>query len=239
MKILQIAILLLFYVAFASCSTFQRQKVRWGTELSEAKNPTEKFPSVRRIALDRFTAKPANFAGFTSENFTNNLRFFLLKEEIDVVIQESLSVSKTQDQTSQTSASAPAGASSASSNPSATTSSLLSAAPPLSSDSGEKPFELSKETIQKACALAKCDLYIDGYIYEKKTGNILDEQFTTGIFVRIYSSSGSLVGQVKVNSSAPTEIFENNSTLAEMVAGRLASLIGRETNSGFKWKFWE
>ncbi|TGL64204.1 lipoprotein [Leptospira sarikeiensis] len=216
------------------CSTYQTTKLRYTAEILEAKNPAEKQTSVRRIAVNKFQTRPASFSTFAGENFTNNLRFYLMKEGIETLIQEI--PAETKQASSNTSNSTEGIGNTIGPAPS-TTPTMFSSNVFL--ESGEKPIELPKESIQKACSLVKCDLYIDGYIYEKRMGNILDEEITTGIFVRLYSQTGILLGQVKVSSSATMEIFQNNSVLAEMLAEKISNGIGYSNRSGFKWKFWE
>ncbi|TGL32558.1 lipoprotein [Leptospira koniambonensis] len=224
--------LCIFFVLLTiSCSSYQITKVRFASEIIEAKNPSEKFPNIKRIAINRIQTKPNSFATFAGENFTNNLRFYLLKEGIEAFIQEIPSETKqvlqnTNDTVGNT----------ISPSPTATPTMFSSN---LVLETSDKPIEPKPESIQKACTLSKCDIYLDGYIYEKKLGNILDEEITTGIFIRIYSQGGSLIGQLKLSSPVTTEIFLNNSTLAEMMARKIATTVGFSSKSGFNWKFWE
>ncbi|TGM87915.1 lipoprotein [Leptospira licerasiae] len=222
---------ILFILFTVSCSSFQRSRVRFSSEIIEAKNPSERLPNIKRIAINRIQTKPNSFATFAGENFTNNLRFYLLKEGIETFVQEVHSETKPVAQ-----------------NPNETIGNTISPAPSatptmfssnFSIESNDKPIELKPEVIQKACALAKCDIYLDGYIYEKRLGNILDEEITTGIFIRMYSQGGTLLGQLKLSSPVTTEIFSNNSILAEMIASKIATTVGISNKSGFNWKFWE
>ncbi|EJZ42337.1 lipoprotein [Leptospira licerasiae] len=227
-----ISYFLIFLVLLStSCSSYQTAKVRFSSEIIEAKNPSERFPNIRRIAINRIQTKPNSFATFAGENFTNNLRFYLLKEGIEAQVQEVPIETKHPTQTTSETV-----GNTISPSPSATPTMFSSN---FVLETSDKPIELKPEVIQKVCALAKCDIYVDGYIYEKRLGNILDEEITTGIFIRMYSQNGTLLGQLKLSSPVTTEIFSNNSILAEMMASKIAITVGVSNKTGFKWKFWE
>ncbi|RHX81903.1 lipoprotein [Leptospira yasudae] len=233
---------LLFFIIMASpalynCAILQRTKVHWVSNVEDVRSPSEKIGSIKKIGINRFSARPANLGGFTAENFTNNLRFFLIREGLDTAIQE---IQHETPKAAAAAESAPVTGSPPQNVNLLGYGNLANGTTGLVGESGEKPMEPSKENIQKACNAASCNVYIDGYIYEKKTGNILDETVTTGIFVRIYNSSGIMVAQIKLSSGVTMEIFDNNAVIAEMAAERIRSLLNKDTrSSSFNWKFWE
>ncbi|AYV56424.1 lipoprotein [Leptospira kmetyi] len=231
-----LTLILLPFLLF-NCAIIQRTKVHWISNVEDVRSPTEKIGTIKKVSINRFTAKPSNFGGFSAENFTNSLRFFLTKEGLDVSIQE---IQPDPPKTNPSENSPVTGSPPQSSTSLLGYGNLSTGGSGLVTESGEKPMEPSKENIQKACNVSNCNVYIDGYIYEKKTGNILDENVTTGIFVRIYNTSGAMIAQIKLSSGVTMEIFDNNALLAEMTSERIRSILNRETrSSSFNWKFWE
>ncbi|WP_158586416.1 lipoprotein [Leptospira stimsonii] len=222
---------------FFNCAILQRTKIHWLSNVEDVRSQTEKLGTIKKVSINRFSSRPANFGGFSAENFTNGIRFFLTKEGLDVSIQElqpDPPKQNAQENTAPVTGGAPQNANLLGYG------NLGNGQTGLVGESGEKPMEPSRESIQKACSVANCSVYIDGYIYEKRTGNILDESVTTGIFLRLYNSSGILVAQIKLNSGVTMEIFDNNTLIAEMASERIRSVLVKDSRSNsFNWKFWE
>ncbi|WP_167483361.1 hypothetical protein [Leptospira bandrabouensis] len=126
---------------------------------------------------------------------TENLRYFLVKKGATVEISK-------EDPTSQVTNSA--------------------IKPEVNIFTPEKSSELSRETIRELLSQQQGELLIDGYIYEKDLGNVIDPDFTTGIIIKIYSIDGTMVGECIIGSFYSTSDFEVNQIYASLIADKIA-----------------
>lgn len=211
--ICSLALILCFY----DCQSIEKRWILYNSSVSSTKIKTIKAKKINRIGINIFEAKPSNFASFNSENFTYNLLFYLSKREWLAFVKEIKSKNthipnpKTSESTS-----------------SFEKSLLSNSIKPLNANQDQKSIEPSRESIIESCKDIKCDIFLSGYVYEIKTGDLLEEESTTGILVHIYSSNGEMIGQIQLISKAPMEIFDFNSKMASKIDDELYSMYGEK-----------
>ncbi|MCT8335693.1 hypothetical protein NUH30_18555 [Leptospira sp. 85282-16] len=187
---------LLFSVLFsAHCSTIRKnyRTIRTDVQITDFSNG--KFGKTQKFILRRINQKPTTYISASRDNLTENLRYFLVKKGASVEIAK-------EDPTSQVTNSA--------------------IKPEVNIFTPEKSSELSRETIRELLSQQQGELLIDGYIYEKDLGNVIDPDFTTGIIIKIYSIDGTMVGECIIGSFYSTSDFEVNQIYASLIADKIA-----------------
>lgn len=94
-------------------------------------------------------------------------------------------------------------------------------------------LDLEPSRILELIRLNNSDLLIDGFLYEKNTGNILDETISTGIVLKAYNKNGLLVGKFVLNSTYTTEEFESNFILSGLLAKKISDVLKNNNKNSF------
>lgn len=188
-------ILLFSLLFFIHCSTIRKNYRTLRTDVSTTDFSSGKFGKTQKFILRRINQKPTTYISASRDNLTENLRYFLIKKGANVEIAKEDVISQVANPTNK---------------------------PEVNIFTPEKPNELSKETIRELLSQQQGELLIDGYIYEKDLGNVIDPDFTTGIIIKIYSADGTLVGECIIGSFYSTSDFEVNQIYASLIADKIA-----------------
>jgi len=70
----------------------------------------------------------------------------------------------------------------------------------------------------------KTPAYITGYVYETRTGSLLDEQVSTGVLLRILDEHGELLAQIRYIGDNTLDSYESTAGVARVLAARIQSL---------------
>ncbi|TGN18028.1 hypothetical protein [Leptospira idonii] len=98
----------------------------------------------------------------------------------------------------------------------------------------DTPLESPKDIVKEIIAKTNANIFIDGYIYEKDLGNVLDQDFSTGIILRIYNNDASLIGETILSSFYSSADFEVNQMYANLLAEKLALAYSSAPKSTWK-----
>jgi len=220
--ILQIYIILILF-STASCSAIIRQKNNLFIKIVSL-DLKRKVTDVREISLGPIVSKSVGFSNFAGPNFTENFRFNLIRKGFNV----SLYTKKKQpgekdDPLNLPSTSAPPNNQSNSPTP-LSPQTYFPASTPVRL--GKQDFQITDPLeISEICKAQKTQIYIGGFLYEGRTGPLLNEEITTGIILSIYDSDGNLLTQIQYMGELSMEEFENNSEVARLMSERVKSLL--------------
>lgn len=67
-------------------------------------------------------------------------------------------------------------------------------------------------------------LFITGYVFEQRTGTLLEEETSIGVLLNCYDSSGELAAQLRFIGSETLDSYENSARVAQLMAEELADL---------------
>ncbi|NCN11553.1 MAG: hypothetical protein GW938_17080 [Leptospira sp.] len=103
-------------------------------------------------------------------------------------------------------------------------------------DNNSEPSELldlEQKQIKEFIKQNDSDILIDGFLYEKNTGNILDETVSTGIILKAYNKNGILIGKFVLNSPYSTEDFENNFLLSGLLSKKIDTIFKNRIETSY------
>lgn len=154
---------------------------------------------IQPIVMSPILSRNPGFNNISANNFTDNLKFHLIRESysiLDVPVDNEKNKSEN------------------SPSPSV-----------LSSLIRKEVFVNDKESIAKICTESGASSYIAGYLYETKTGTVLDEEISSGVIISIYKSDGSLLTQLQFIGSISLDEFLNNSEVARVFAKKIKKIL--------------
>lgn len=86
----------------------------------------------------------------------------------------------------------------------------------------EKAVRLKKpERITQVIAEKKSDLLVNGYIFETRTGDLLDEEISTAVVLFAYGKDGRLAAIIRYTGKDTLESYDNGAEIARMLSIRL------------------
>ena len=95
----------------------------------------------------------------------------------------------------------------------------------LSSETLEEPkATISAELIAGICRRQKTELLVTGYVFETQTGDLLEEQISAGVYLRVHDSTGKLAAHLRYVGKESLESYEMSALVAETLAGALSRL---------------
>ncbi|MCG6142597.1 hypothetical protein EHQ23_07005 [Leptospira bourretii] len=188
-------IVLFSFLFSISCSTIRKNYRTIRTDVSTTDFSNGKFGKTQKFVLRRINQKPTTYISAARDNLTENLRYFLIKKGANVEIAKEDVITQVTNSANK---------------------------PEANIFTPEKPTELSKEAIKELLSQQQGELLLDGYIYEKDLGNVIDPDFSTGIIIKVYSIDGTLVGECIIGSFYSTSDFEVNQIYASLIADKIA-----------------
>jgi len=188
-------------MATLSCR-FMERKLYPGVDF--IKPPSLSIWNHKKIALGKFYLKNIAVSGMNASVFRDNLRFGLL--------DSGFVVSKVKEKE-------PAGGG------------VRSDDPPKKKEA-EKDIkdrlEINPLSIAAICGEYGSDLYINGYIVETKTGDLLDEKVSVMVNLFVYRSDGKLAVYMRYIGSESMDSNEMNAEIGLRFAQRLRTLVGQK-----------
>ncbi len=207
-----------------SCSVITQQKNNLFLRIHSLEL-RKKIPDVKDVTIGVIAAKSAGFSNFAGPNFTENLKFNLIRKGYNVLpyTKKKQSTEKEDLLSNVPNTSAPVANSSGSPAP-FSPQAYFPASTPVRL--GKQDFQITEPSeIAEICKQQKTQIYIGGFLYEGRTGPLLNEEVTTGIIISVYDSDGSLLTQLQYIGDLSMEEFENNSEVARLMSERIRSLL--------------
>lgn len=207
-----------------SCSTLLQYKnnIFFKIVSQEMKRKTS---DVKQISLGPIVSKTLGFSNFAGTNFTENLRFNLIKKGYDVIpyTKKKQNGENEDPMTNVSNASSP---------PRSQTSSPTPLSPQAYSPIST-PVKLGKQEsqitdpleISEICKSQNSQIYIGGFIYEGRTGPLLNEEVTAGIILSLYDANGILLTQIQYIGDLSMEEFQNSSEVARIMSEKVKGLL--------------
>ncbi|TGM06665.1 hypothetical protein [Leptospira jelokensis] len=167
------------------------------TEINFSDFTDGKHKDFKKIILRRISQKPSNFSVASRDNFTESLRFELVKQGYKVeILKEEILTKNTGKQENNIFV-------------------------------PDNSLELTKDTIKDIFQTSpEAEILVDGYIYEKDLGNVIDPDFSVGIVLKLYSNDGTLIGEGILASYYSVSDFEMTQLYSRLMAKKLSANIG-------------
>jgi hypothetical protein len=218
--------LLFFVVACAtgSCTTLLQQKNNLLIKIASL-DLKKKVTDVKEISLGPIISKSVGFSNFAGQNFTENFRFNLIRKGYSVSpYVKKKAVGEKDEITANISNT---------SSPTVTQGNVPTSLSPQAYFPASTPVKLTKQEftitdpseIAEICKLQKTQVFIGGFIYEGRTGPLLNEEVTAGIILSIYDSEGFLLTQIQYIGDLSMEEFQNNSEVARLMSEKVKNLL--------------
>ena len=88
--------------------------------------------------------------------------------------------------------------------------------------------------IQSVCSRQSTDLFVNGYIYEATTGNLLEEEKSVGIMLYVYDRSGKQAAEIRYIGFESLDAYDNSARIAEAISDTFEDMT---TPQSSRWDF--